>query len=59
MEEESELMNKKNIHKYNQEEEPKIHGMPKSQLEKRGERALKFRNNILLKNKNQGGIYET
>lgn len=34
MEEESELMNKKNINKYNQEEEPKIHGMPKSQLEK-------------------------
>ena len=38
MDEESELMNKKNINKYNQEEEPKIHGMPKSQLEKIGEK---------------------
>lgn len=38
MEEESELMNKKNINKYNQEEEPKIHGIPKSQLEKIGEK---------------------
>ena len=38
MDEESELMNKKNINKYNQEEEPKIHGMPKSQLEIIGEK---------------------
>ena len=29
MEEESELMNKKNINKYNQEEEPKIHAIQK------------------------------